>query len=108
MYLSDFFERNRTRYYEHLTKVREENNLTGWLKFFLEGVIATAESGVRTFDGILKLQKDVEEKTQQLGSRTRNAKLVSNLLFQQPIVDAQKVKEVTGLSFPSVYKILKE
>ena len=108
LYLSDFFERNRILYYDNLTGVREKDDLTQWLKFFLVGVIETAKSSISTFDSILKLQKEVEVKIQTLGSRSHNAQLILNHLFQRPIIDAQKVKELTNLSSPSVYKLIVE
>jgi Fic family protein len=108
LYLSDFFERNRILYYDNLTKVREKDDLSQWFKFFLVGVIETAKSGINTFDSILKLQKEVEVKLQTLGSRSHNAQLILNQLYQKPIIDAQKVKEVTNLSSPSVYKLIDE
>ena len=106
LYLSDFFERNRTLYYDNLTRVREQDDLTQWFKFFLVGVIETAKNSISTFDSILKLQKDVDAKIQSLGSRSTNAQLILTYLFQRPIIDAQKVKELTNLSPPSVYKII--
>ena len=106
LYLSDFFERNRTLYYDNLTKVREKDDLIQWFKFFLVGVIETTKSGINTFDSILKLQKEVEVKLQTLGSRTYNAQLILNHLFQKPIINAQKVKDLTNLSSPSVYKLI--
>jgi Fic family protein len=106
LYLSDFFERNRILYYDNLTKVREKDDLSQWFKFFLVGVIETTKSGINTFDSILKLQKEVEIKLQTLGSRSHNAQLILNHLFQKPIIDAQKVKELTSLSSPSVYKLI--
>lgn len=108
LYLSDFFEKNRLLYYDNLTKVREKDDLNQWFKFFLVGVIETAKSGINTFDGILKLQKEVEIKLQTLGSRSHNAQLIMNHLYQKPIVDAQKVKKITNLSSPSVYKLIDE
>ena len=108
LYLSDFFERNRTLYYDNLTRVREKDDLTQWFKFFLVGVIETAKNSVSTFDSILKLQKEVEAKIQKLGSRSKNAQLIINYLFQRPIIDAQKVKILTSLSSPSVYKLIDE
>lgn len=108
LYLSDFFERNRTLYYDNLTRVREKNDIIQWFKFFLVGVIETAKKGISTFDSILKLQKEVENKIQKLGSRANKATLLINYLYQHPIVDAQKAKEITGLSLPSVYKLLEE
>lgn len=108
LYLSDFFERNRTLYYDNLTRVREKNDLTQWFKFFLVGVIETAKSSIDTFDRILKLQKEIDNKLQSLGSRSNNAQLIVNHLFQHPIINAQKVKGVTQLSLPSVYKLIEE
>lgn len=108
LYLSDFFERNRMLYYDNLTRVREKNDLSQWFKFFLVGVIETAKNGINTFDSILKLQKEVEVKLQTLGSRSRNAQLILNHLYQRPIIDALKVKELTGLSSPSVYKLIED
>jgi Fic family protein len=106
LYLSDFFERNRTLYYDNLTRIREKDNITQWFKFFLVGVIETAKSGITTFDSILKLQKETEVKIQTLGSRSHNAQLILNHLYQKPIIDAQKVKKIINLSLPSVYKLI--
>ena len=108
LYLSDFFERNRTLYYDNLMAVREKDNLTQWFKFFLVGIIETAKSSIETFDGILKLQKEIDVKLQNLGSRANNAQIIVNHLYQRPIIDSQRVKELTKLSLPSVYKIIKE
>lgn len=108
LYLSDFFERNRTLYYDNLMKAREKNDLNQWFKFFLVGIIETTKSGINTFDQILKLQKDVETKIQKLGSRANNAMIITNYLFNRPMIGPQKVRDITGLSMPSVYKIIDE
>ena len=106
LYLSDFFERNRTLYYDNLMRVREKDDLTQWFKFFLVGVVETAKKSISTFDNILKLQKNVENKLQTLGSRSKNAQTLVNNLFHRPIIGAQKTKELVNLSLPSVYKLL--
>ncbi|MBV6485626.1 MAG: hypothetical protein KFKLKKLM_02196 [Flavobacteriales bacterium] len=108
LYLSDFFERNRTLYYDNLMRVREKNDLEQWFKFFLVGVIETAKNSISTFDSILKLKEDVEIKLKKLGSRSNNAQTIVNNLFQKPMIDAQKAKELTGLSLPSVYTLIDE
>ncbi|SFR32910.1 Fic family protein [Robiginitalea myxolifaciens] len=108
LYLSDFLERNRALYYDNLMKVREQNNIQQWFKFFLVGIIETAKSSILTFDNILKLQKDVDEKLQRLGSRTNNARTILSHLYLHPLIDAQKVNELTGLSMPSSYTLISE
>ena len=108
LYLSDFFERNRMLYYDNLMRAREQNNIIQWFKFFLVGIIETAKNSIETFDGILKLQKEIEIKIQSLGNRSYNAMLLINQLFQRPIIDAQTAQKITKLSLPSVYKLIKE
>jgi len=106
LYLSDFFERNRTHYYYNLMRTREKNDLLQWFKFFLVGVIETAKSSIETFDNILKLQKQVETQIQSLGSRTANAQKIVHYLYHRPIIAAAKVGEVTGVSPASAYKLI--
>ena len=106
LYLSDFFEKNRTLYYDNLMRVREKNDIEQWLKFFLVGVIETAKNGVNTFDKILKLKDETDEKLQTLGNRMKHAKLIMDNLFSHPIIDPDRCQEITTLSMASVYKLL--
>ena len=106
LYLSDFFEKNRKLYYDNLTLVREKNDLNQWFKFFLVGIIQTAESGIATFDKILQLQKSTEIQLQTLGSRAANAKKVVDYLYKRPIINAEKMSEITGISMPTAYKLI--
>lgn len=108
LYLSDFFERNRQLYYDNLMRVRLSDDITQWFKFFLVGIIETAKGSIMTFDAIMKLQKEVDEKIQGLGARTSNAKAVISQLYLRPVVNAQKVADITGLSLPSAYKLVNE
>jgi len=106
LYLSDFFEKNRTLYYDNLMKVREKQDINQWFKFFLVGVIETAKNSISTFDKILKLQKDIETRIQGLGSRSVSINTVVKQLYQHPVIQARKVQEITGLSMPTAYKII--
>ena len=106
LYLSDFFEKNRTLYYDNLMKVREKQDINQWFKFFLVGVIETAKNSISTFDKILKLQKDIETRIQGMGSRSVSANTVVKQLYQHPVIQARKVQEITGLSMPTAYKII--
>lgn len=106
LYLSDFFERNRLLYYDNLTQTREKSDLTQLFKFFLVGAIETAKNSVTTFDNILKLQKQVDQKIQTLRSRTANAQKVLNYLYQRPVINAAEIVELTSLSSTSAYKLI--
>lgn len=108
LYLSDFFEKNRKLYYDNLTKVRENNNLEQWYKFFLVGVIETAKNGIITFDNILQLQKQIDIDIQSLGSRVLKAKKVIDYLYKRPMITADKVSEIASISMPSSYKLISD
>jgi Fic family protein len=74
----------------------------------LVGIIETAKGSIETFDNIMKLQKEVDERIQKLGARTSNARAVVSRLYQRPLTNAQKVSDLTGLSLPSAYKLVEE
>ncbi|MDR6300817.1 Fic family protein [Mesonia maritima] len=106
LYLSDFFERNKSLYYDNLMRVRTHNDLKQWLKFFLVGVIETAKKGVNTFDEILKLKTNTELNVQTLGSRANNAQKIVQHLFKRPMIDVEKVEEITGVSRRTAYNLI--
>ena len=106
LYLSDFFETHRGLYYDNLMNVREKNDINQWFKFFLVGIIETTKKGISTFDSILQLQKQNDTKIQGLGSRAANAQKITNYLYQRPVINADKVSEIAGISMPSAYKLI--
>lgn len=106
LYLSDYFERNRLQYYECLTKVRETNDINQWIKFFLTGIIEITRNGIATFDSILKLKDETDEKIRTLGSRAANAQKLINYMYEQPIISAKDALEIINQTKPSVYKLL--
>lgn len=106
LYLSDFFERNRMLYYDNLTRVRTHHDINQWLKFFLTGIIETAQKGVATFDGILQLQKSLDDKIKTLGNRSADAKKLIDYMYTQPIIEITKVEELINKSQVTGYKLL--
>lgn len=108
LYLSDFFERNKSLYYDNLMRVRTHNDIKQWLKFFLVGVIETAQKGVNTFDEILKLKTQTELNVQTLGSRANNAQKVVQHLFKRPMLEVDKVLEITGVSKKTAYNLIND
>lgn len=106
LYLSDFFERNRILYYDNLMRTRTHNDLNQWFKFFLTGVIETAKNGVETFDGILQLQKNLDQKLKNIGAKSGDAYKVLDVLYSNPVIDAQKVSTVIGKSMRTAYQLI--
>ncbi len=106
LYLSDFFERNRTLYYDNLMRVRTHNDIAQWFKFFLTGIIETAKKGVSTFDNILQLQKSIDSRLKDIGSRSGDAYKAVNYMYTHPIIDVQTLSAVTGKSLKPAYNLM--
>jgi Fic family protein len=99
LYLSVFFEQNKSLYYDNLTRVREKDDLLTWLKYFLVGVEQTATRAAKTLSRITSLKNDIEtEITQNLGKRSHNAFILLNALFKNPAVTKKDAQEICNLS----------
>lgn len=108
LYLSDYIEKNKDYYYESLTRVRTQNDLSGWIKFFLEAVIETARSGAKTFEDILSLKHTMDALTQTFGKKAHNASKLVEYLYQQPIVSVANVSKILEVSKPTANTLVKE
>jgi Fic family protein len=102
LYLSDYFEKHRTLYYDNINNVRVKNSLAQWIKFFLAGIIETSDKGVKTFKSILKLKEEIEEKKiVSLGKKLPNAKKLLKYLFKKPIITVQDIQDELRVSLPT-------
>jgi Fic family protein len=107
LYLSDFFERNRTAYYDNLTRVRTHNDLDQWFRFFLVGVIDTAEKATNGLREILRLKQDcLELRIPRIGKRSAAGHRLLEYLFQQPVVNAEMVAAAIGHTPATAYKLI--
>lgn len=105
LYLSDFFERNRSNYYDALTMVRTQNDIGHWLKFFLVGVQQTATSSKKTFESIISIRDETERLALQLGKRAKNATQLINRLYSQPIMTPKNIADVLNITPQSANSI---
>ncbi len=109
LYLSDFFERNKTFYYDNLMAVRLSNNLSQWIRFFLVGVSETAVNAVQTLQSILKLKDEIEgEKILSLGKQASRAKQLIRELYKTPILSATDVMKKLNVSAPTANSLLEK
>lgn len=86
LYLSDFFERNKSTYYDALTFVRERNDMDQWIVFFLSAVIETAKKSKHTFEEIVALRSSYEESIMGFGRRAKPAHKLLSHLFSAPAI----------------------
>jgi len=99
LYLSDYFERNRLNYYDHLTVARVKSDMIAWLRFFLFGVQETAERSIGVFKAILELKERIEREImpQFHARRQANAQALMRSLYQGPVVNIKGVKTLLNV-----------
>ena len=107
LYMSTFFEKHRNSYYDSLSMVRKSNDLEQWITFFLNGIVETTQDGIKTFKGILELQREYETNILTLGSRAKNAQKLLRFMYATPIVNARSVEKELEMSFSSANRLLK-
>jgi Fic family protein len=99
LYLSDYFERNKTAYIDHLMAVRQGNHLQAWLVFFLHGVAETANRSTDVFRKILAIKTRLEREVLPKFSHRRqaNAQALVKALYSTPVVQVWLVEKQLGL-----------
>lgn len=110
LYLSDYFERNKTAYVDHLMAVRQGNKMREWLVFFLHGVEETASASAATFRAVLDLRQKIDgEFLPRLSARKQdNAQTLIRHLYAQPVVDVKRVSEITGASINTASSLIQD
>lgn len=104
LYLSEFIERNRDDYYRGLMRVRSHGDWNGWLHYFLAGVEWSARRAVRQAGQLLALR----EHMRALVAAQPRAQALVDALFENPYLDAARVKALLGVSDPTARKTLGE
>ena len=101
LYLSVYFKRHRSRYYDLLQHVRETGDWEGWLRFFLTGVVETSRAAVETMRHINALFAQDRAHLASLPSGS-SALRVHEVLQRRAILGINETAALTQLSAPTV------
>ena len=107
LYMSTFFEKHRDSYYDSLSIVRKSNDLEQWVTFFLNGIVGTAQHGLKTFKAIIELREEYEEKILTLGARAKKAQELLRFMYSVPIVSVKSVAIELDMNFATANRLLK-
>jgi len=108
LYLSDFFEKNRSSYYDALSRVREADDIIHWIKFFLNAVIETANKGKDTFHKILKLKSDSDILVTKLGRRADNVRRIVELFYIKPVLNVKEISKKLSISERTIRNVIND
>lgn len=107
LYLSLFFKKNRSLYYDSLNGVRKNGDWENWIKFFLEGVIETANDAKTTLISIQNIFSSDVEKVKTLGRATDSALKVFAVFQRKPLLTVAEIVDAINSTKPTVIKSLK-
>jgi len=106
LYLSSFFKKHQSYYYETLDGYHD-GDIEQWLEFFLDGVIETANSAIKTCAEITKLREKDMMKIQRLNRVASEAsQKILIELYKMPIVGVGDIKKWTGYTDRGSYKAI--
>jgi len=106
LYLSLYFKANRRAYYDHLQSVRETGDWEAWVRFFLIGVIDTANQATETAQAIIKLFDRDRRKMEEDGKPAAAILSIHNYFQNHPISNTTRIKDTCDLSLPTVLRSL--
>jgi Fic family protein len=80
LYLSNYFEMNRTEYYDRLLAVSQRGEWQEWLGFFLEGVHSQAEDASRRIQNLEQIRVGFRKKFATHRDKERLGRVVDHLI----------------------------
>lgn len=107
LYLSLHFKQYREHYYDHLQAVRDRGDWEAWLRFFLDGIIATAGQAVDNARRVRDLFEQHREIIRGLGRITGSALQVHEYLQRHPVTRVADISAATAINRTTVSTCLK-
>ena len=98
LYISAYFERRRSDYYDFLQAVREQGALREWIEFFLTGVTTQANEAVSVAEKLVDLRE--RYRGTLAGDRSR-AHEVLDLTFLNPVLTTGRVSSTLNTTVQS-------
>jgi len=105
LYLSAYFERNRSAYYDHLLRVSTSGDWRSWVTFFLHGVAEQAQDTIARFRRVRELYGRYRELLQQR-RQSPNVHRLLDELFVNPYITAPLAYRRLGVSRVAARKII--
>lgn len=106
LYLSAYFERSRSDYYDKLLRVSTHGDWNGWIFYFLTGIAMQAQEAADLADRLLALHSRYRESL-QAKHVTANALALIDALFENPLMYTKRAEEVLSVSAPTARATIK-
>ncbi|MCH8286051.1 Fic family protein [candidate division KSB1 bacterium] len=102
LYLSEYFEKNRERYYKHLLDISKKGDWNGWLKFFLKGIEIQSIDALNKSDKIVKLYNKYLDNLKSTKKIPASALLIIDEIFQNPFITTASLSRRWNIPYNSI------
>lgn len=104
-FVSEALERDKLKYYTLLNNIRNKNEWSEWIKFFLVTVKNQCDKYIRMISDInLLYEKDLEKASGLV--RTGNMRTLINLLYKYPIVNSSTIAQCSNIPSATINRYL--
>lgn len=104
LYMSDYFEKNRSAYYSLLRDISKNSTYSEWLKFFLIGVISQSKI---ILDKISKLSQYYNEKGKDIEEKySKSTYVLFQQLFGSYIISANTTSHILNVTYPTAKRAI--
>jgi len=108
LYLSVYLKKNRSRYYDLLMEIREQDRWEEWLKFFLEGIKEVSEEAIILAKEIIILKEKLLKTLFLNKISSIYAVEFLNLLFIKPIITSTDIVKNLNTSKETANQLIKK
>ena len=105
VYVSGYFEKHRSDYYDLMLRVSTHGDWLGWIKFFLTAIHEQADDARQRARRLADLRDDYHARVREKRASALLPKIVDEL-FMQPSLTVARVTKQTGLSPQSAGKLV--
>jgi Fic family protein len=97
LYLSRYFEQHRDTYMDLMLRVSQTGDWNSWVKFFLRGVVDSANDAIEQAEGLLALRDHFHRMFQAARSSALLQKLIDRL-FRNPAITIGQAAELLEIT----------
>jgi Fic family protein len=102
LYLSGFFHKYRSEYYNRLFEVSQKGAWNEWVKFFLRGVSFQSQTAIQDAKKLSPLHEELVEQVRSGRKMPETAIRIVEELFQNPMLSIAKLSKDWDLPYNSV------
>lgn len=104
--VSPWFEARRAEYYDRLLAVSATGDWDGWIRFFAEGVAASADATATQLTDLIRVQNDLKAQVRAAGLRAENAMRLVDYALAQPIFTVRNVERHLSVTYTRANKLV--